>query len=437
MRALVQEGIKNIEAGASPILIKRGMDKAIEAVVNEINNKMAVAIKGKDDSKKIATAAASGNEDIGEIIAEALSRGSVVTIEEGKSTETILEMVEGMQFDRGYISPYFVTNAEQLTVEMTHPYILLIEKKVSSIQELLPILEVIASSGAELLIIAEDIDSDALATLVVNRLRGTLKVACAKAPGFGDRRKAMLQDIAVLTKATVISEDTGMLLKDATLDLLGSAEKVTLTKDHTTIVNGGGDAKEIKSRILQIEKELEATTSSYDKEKLEERKAKLSGGVAVIRVGAATEPEMKQKKQMMEDSLNSTKAANASGVVIGGGVALLRASEAIDALGLTGEEALGGAIVKKCCEAPLRQIVTNTGIDGSVVLAEVRQAKPQMGFNAMTRQVEDLKKAGILDPAKVVTSLLQHAGSSASVILLSEALIIDAPEEEEEEAEEA
>jgi chaperonin GroEL len=343
-----------------------------------------------------------------------------------------MEMVEGMQFDRGYVSPYFCTNSEAMSVEMSNAKLLITDKKISSVQEILPILQSVASTATELLIIAEDIDGDALSTLVVNKLRGTLKVCAVKAPGFGDRRKSMLEDIAILTGASVVTDETGTTLKDAGADVLGSAEKILINKEKTTIVGGHGDHKQIQARIKQIDAEIAKATSSYDKEKLEERKAKLSGGVAVIRVGAATEPEMKQKKQMFEDSLNSTRAAIEEGIVVGGGCALLRASKS-SSLKLTGDEGVGAQIVLKACEAPFKQIVANTGFDSSVLLDEVLASGVHFGFNAMTEKVEDLLKAGVMDPAKVVRNALRYAVSTAGVILLSETLIGNAPEEEEEE----
>lgn len=434
LRALVENGIKHIEAGSSPISIKRGIDKAVEAVIAEIE-KMAIPIKNSKETRNIATVSASGNEEIGTLIADAMEKvgkSGVVTIEEAKGTETVIEIVEGMQFDRGYISPYFCTNVDRMTVELHNPQILLVDKKVNNIHELLPILQAVATTGRELLIVAEEVESDALSTLVVNKLRGSLKVAAVKAPGFGDRRKAMLEDLAVLTGATVISEETGMALKDATVEVLGNAERVVITKEHTTIINGSGKRKAIEARIKQIDAELENATNSYDREKLQERKAKLSGGVAVIRVGAATEPELKQKKQMFEDSLNSTKAALEEGVVPGGGVALIRASRAIDKLKLVDDEAIGAQIVREACYAPLKQIVYNTGHDGSVVLAEVEKSKPNFGFNALTEKVEDLITAGVIDPAKVVKHGLSMAASVAGIVLISEALIADAPEDDEE-----
>lgn len=435
IKALAEGGIKQVSAGASPIGIKRGMEKALEAVLKYLES-TAITIKSNTEIKNIATASASGFEAIGNTIAEAMEKvgkAGVITIEEAKGTETSIEIVEGMQFERGYISAYFCTNAEKLTVEMNNsPQILIVDRKISSIHEILPVLTTIATAGKELLIIAEDVEADALSTLVVNKLRGTLKVAAIKAPGFGDRRKSLLQDIAVLTGGTVISEETGMSLKEITSDVLGSAEKITITKEDTVIINGKGDSKNIKARISQIDNEIQISTSSYDKEKLEERKAKLSGGVAIIRVGAATEPELKQKKQMFEDSLNSTKAAIEEGIVPGAGLALLYASRTVEKLKLEGDEAIGGKILMTACEAPLKQIVRNAGLDGSVVLAEVLAAKTNYGFNAVTERIEDLMAAGVIDPAKVVKNCLAHAVSTAGIVIISEALIADAPESDEE-----
>jgi len=429
---LVQQGIKHIAAGASPIGLKRGIDKAVEAVVAELEKK-AIPIKGSQDTKNIAIASASGNVEIGDFITQAIDKvgkEGVVTIEEAKGTETSIEMVEGMQFDRGFISAYFVTQTDKMTIEMSNPAILIVDKKITSIQEILPILQAVATSGRELLIIAEDLEADVLATLVVNKIRGILKVAAVKAPGFGDRRKAMLQDIAVLTNGTLVSEEAGIYLKDATPAVLGSCEHLIITKETTTLVGGKGERAAIEGRVKQIEKEYENTTSSYDKEKLLERKAKLKGGVAVIRVGAATEPELKQKKQMFEDSLNSTKAALEEGIVAGGGVALLRAGKAISSLKLEGEEALGASLVAKACETPVRQIVSNTGLDGSVIVAELQTREDSVGFNAFTEQVEDLLKCGVMDPVKVVKNALMHAASVAGIVLISEALIGDAEEDD-------
>lgn len=433
LSALCENGIKLIASGASPITVKRGMDKAVEVVVKEIE-KAAIPIKGADEIRNIATVSASGNQEIGELISNAMAkvgRNGVITIEESKSTDTTIDVVEGMQIDRGYISSYFCTNADKMTVEMNRPQILLVDRKISNIHELLPILQSIATAGRELIIIADDIEGDALSTLVVNKLRGTLKVAAVKAPGFGDRRKALLQDLATLTGATVISDDAGITLKEIPADALGSAEKVTIAKDSTTIVNGAGSKEAVAARVKQIDKEIELSKNQYETEKLQERKGKLSGGVAVIKIGAATETELKQRKQMAEDSLNSTKAALESGIVTGGGVALLRASKAIEKLKLTGDEAAGAKIVIQACEAPLRQIVNNAGFDGSVVLADVQNAIPHFGFNAVSERIEDLVKAGVIDPAKVIIYALTYAASVAGIVLISEALIADAPEDDE------
>lgn len=433
LNAMVESGIKYIAAGASPISLKRGMEKAVEAVIKEIE-KNAIPVKGTSEIRNIATVSASGNEEIGSIIAQAMEKvgkAGVITIEEAKGTDTKIEIVEGMQFDRGYLSAYFCTNQDRLTVEMHNAKILLIDRKISNIHEILPVLQVVAASAEELLIIAEDIEGDALSTLVINKLRGSLKIAAVKSPGFGDRRKAMLEDIAALTGATVISDDTGISLKEIPADALGSAEKVSITKENTTLVGGAGSESGVKARIKQIENEINIATSPYEKEKLEERKAKLSGGVAVIYVGAATEPELKQKKQMFEDSLNSTKAALEDGIVPGGGVALLRASKAISALNLKGDELLGAKIIILACEAPLKQIGNNAGKDGFVLLYEVQKAKANEGFNALNGKIENLIDAGVADPAKVVKYALTYAASIAGIVLISEALIADAKEEEE------
>lgn len=432
LRAMVEQGVKAIAAGASPVSLKRGIEKATIAAVADIE-KRSIPVNGSADILNIATVAASGDRSIGELIAQAVDKvgqKGVITIEEGKTTETTIELVEGMQFDRGYLSAYFCTNAEKMIAELKNPQILITDKKISSVHEIIPILQAIASKGQELLIIAEDVEADALSTLVVNKLRGTLKCVAVKAPGFGDRRKALLQDIAVLTQATVVSEETGMNLKECDVSVLGKAEAITITKEHTLIINGAGSEKAIAARIKEIEAELSAATSSYDKEKLEERKAKLSGGVAVIRVGAATEPEMKQKKQAFEDSLSSTKAALAEGIVPGGGTALLRACAAIEKLKLEDEEKQGANIVIHACKAPLKQIAKNAGLDGSVILSQVNQADASFGFNAENEKVEDLLKAGVKDAAKVVKNALTHAASVAAIVLISEALISDAKEEE-------
>lgn len=429
LRALVNAGIKNIASGANPISIKRGMDKALAALVKEIDA-MSIAVKNDKDTRNIATVSASGNTEVGTKIAECfekVGKTGVVSIEEGKGTETTIELVEGMQFDRGYLSAYFATNTEKLITEMSHPNILITDKKISSAQEILPILQHIATTGQELLIIADEIEGDALSTLVVNRLRGTLKVAAVKAPGFGDRRKSLLEDIAILTGAQLVTEDKGFVLRDVDPEVLGKADQIVIDKEKTTIVGGKGQAKNLKARIAQIDGEMAQATSSYDKEKLQERKAKLQGGVAVIRVGAPTESEMKKKKQMYEDSLNSTRSALEEGIVPGGGVALLRASRT--SVKLPKEEEVGAQILLKACEAPFKQIVSNTGFDPSVILNEVLGKEKSFGFNALTEKVEDLLKCGVIDPAKVVKNSLTHAVSVAGIVLLSEALIANAKEE--------
>lgn len=434
LRALVQSGVKNIASGSSPIAIKRGMEKALEAILKELDS-FAIAINSDKELHNIAMASSSCDEEIANMITEAIkkvSKEGVITIEEGKTTENTLEVVEGMQFDRGYVSAYFATNAETLAAEMQDVRILITDKKISSIQEILPILQGVATAGQELLIIADDLEGDALSTLVVNKLRGALKVTAVKAPGFGDRRKALLEDIAVLTGGTLVSEETGIYLKDATASVLGNAEKVVITKDKTTLIGGSGSSESIQARIKQITAEKEKTTSMYDKEKLEERKAKLSGGVAVIRVGAATEPVMKQKKQVFEDSLNSTRAALEEGTVPGGGIALLQAGKAALKLKLEGDEAIGAQIVAKACEAPFHQLVNNAGFDSLIILEQAYAKGPNFGFNALSEEVENLMDAGIVDPAKVVKNALKFAISAGATIILSEVLIGNAPEETDE-----
>jgi chaperonin GroEL len=431
LRALVQAGVKNIASGANPTAIKRGMDKALARLLKQIDS-MAVSVKNSQDRRNIATVSASGNQEIGLKIAECfdkIGQAGVVAIEEGKGTETVIEMVEGMQFDRGYASPYFSTNAEKLIAEMTNPYILITDKKISSAQEILPILQHVATGGHELLIIADEIEGDALSTLVVNKLRGTLKVAAVKAPGFGDRRKAMLEDLAILTGGQVVTEDKGLVLREAEPDVLGRADQISIGKEKTTIVGGKGTSKEIKGRIAQIDAEIKNATSSYDKEKLEERKAKLQGGVALIKVGAPTESEMKKKKQMFEDSLNATRAAIEEGILSGGGAALLHAGRAIKDLELSKEEAVGAKNLFLACEAPFRQIVANSGHESSILLEEVLKKGPTFGFNAQTEKVEDLMKCGVIDPAKVVKNSLMHAVSMAGIVLLTESVIVPAKEE--------
>jgi chaperonin GroEL len=431
LRALVQAGVKNIASGANPTAMKRGMDKALEAVLKEIDA-LSLAVKNNQDTRNIATVSASGNGAIGAKIAECfekVGKSGVVAIEEGKGIETTMEIVDGMQFDRGYASAYFATNAEKLNVEMAPAFFLITDKKIGAAQEILPILQHVATTGSALVIIAEEIEGDALSTLVVNKLRGTLKVAAVKAPAFGDRRKAMLEDIAILTGAQVVSEEKGLLLREAGPDVLGKADQVMIDKEKTTIVGGKGAAKEIKARIAQIDAEIAKATSNYDKEKLQERKAKLQGGVAVLKVGAPTESEMKKIKQMYEDSLNSTRSALESGIVPGGGVALLCACRACEGLSLPKEEAVGAQILLRACEAPIKQIIANAGFDSSVVLQEVMKKGKNFGFNAVSEKVEDLVQVGVIDPANVVKNSLSHAVSMAGIVWLSEVLIFDAKEE--------
>ena len=433
LSALVNHGVKSIASGASPTLIKRGMEKTLAVILKELEKK-AIPIKSNKELQDIATASASGNSQVGKIIAEAfekVGKEGVITIEEGKTTETQVEMVEGMQFDRGYASSYFCTNTDHMTAEMSAPSILITDKKISSAQEILTILQAIAGTGKELLIIAEDIEGDALSTLVINRLRGTLKVCAVKAPGFGESRKAMLQDIATLTGATLISEETGTNLRETELSMLGSSEKVVVTKDATTIIGGIGKKEAIQERIKQIDGEIAAASSSYDKDKLNERKARLVGGVALIRVGGATEPEMKQQKQLFEDSLSSTRAASEEGILPGGGASLLRAAKAAEKkIKLSGDEAIGANAVIMACSAPMRRLALNSGLDPSIILEEVIEAKENYGFNAFSERVEDLAKAGVIDSFKVIKSALNLSISAAGVVLLSEVLIGNAPEED-------
>ena len=431
--ALLNEGIKNITSGANPTLVKRGMEKAVE-VVKEQLKKMQHPVKTKQEKAQIATISAN-DKVIGDLIAEAMEKvgyEGVITVEEGKTANTTLEVVEGMQFDRGYISPYFVTDSERMECVLEDCAVIITDKKVSSMNELLPVLEKIVQGGRQFLIIAEDVDGEALATLVVNRLRGTLKGCAVKAPGFGDRRKEMLADIAALTGGEVISEERGLKLENATLEMLGKAKRVIIDKESTTIVHGGGSKKAVEERASQIRKQIELSTSDYDKEKLQERLAKLSGGVAVINVGAATETELKAKKAKVEDAKNATKAGVEEGLVPGGGVALVRCEKALEGLkGENEDEQTGINIVKKALTAPLRQIAENSGLDGSVVVERVRNLKGNEGFNADTDTYEDLLKAGVVDPAKVVRTALENAASIASTVLLTEALIADKPEKKE------
>jgi chaperonin GroEL len=433
-QAIYKEGSKLVAAGVNPMAIKRGIERAVEAVVEELK-KLSKPTKDQEEIAQVGTISANNDTTIGNIIAEAMNKvgkEGVITVEEAKGMETNLEIVEGMQFDRGYLSPYFVTDPEKMTVTMANPYILLNEKKVSSMKDMIPILEQIARMGKPLLIIAEDVEGEALATLVVNKLRGTLQVTAVKAPGFGDRRKAMLDDIAILTGGKVISEDLGVKLESVTLNDLGTAKTVTIDKDNTTIVDGGGSRKDLEGRVKQIRVQIDETTSDYDREKLQERLAKLVGGVAVIHVGAATETEMKEKKARVEDALNATRAAVEEGIVPGGGVALLRAGKALDKLTLEGEEQSGVTLVRRALEEPIRQIANNAGAEGSVVVEKVKDGKTGFGFNAETGQYEDLMKAGIIDPTKVTRFALQNASSVAALLLTTEAMIAEKPKDREE-----
>jgi chaperonin GroEL len=432
-QAIISAGLKNVAAGANPMDLKRGIDKAVREVVKNLR-KISKEV-GSDNSKieQIATISANNDEAIGALIAKAMKdvgNDGVITVEEAKGIETEVKTVEGMQFDRGYLSPYFVTNTEKMITEMEEPMILICEKKISSMKDLMPILEPVAQSSKGLLIIAEDVDGEALGTLVVNRIRGSLKVAAVKAPGFGDRRKAMLEDIAILTGGQVISEERGMTLENTTIEMLGTAEKIEIDKDNTTIINGKGGKADIKARISQIKAQIESTTSDYDREKLQERLAKLSGGVAVLYVGAPTEVEMKEKKDRVEDALAATRAAVEEGVVAGGGVALLRAIETLGKLkGLNEDEITGIAIVKRAAEEPLRQIIANTGEEGAVIVQEVKSGKDDYGYNARTEKFEPLFKAGVIDPTKVTRIAVENAASIASMLLTTECVIADQPEE--------
>ena len=434
-QAIYREGARNVVAGANPMELKRGIEKAVEAMTAEIK-KMAKPVKGNMIAQ-VGTISANSDETIGKIIAEAMEKvgkDGVITVEEARTLETTLDVVEGMQFDRGYLSPYFVTDPERMEVVLENPVILIHEKKISSMKDLLPVLEQVARLGRPLLIIAEDIEGEALATLVVNKLRGTLQVAAVKAPGFGDRRKAMLEDIAILTGGNAITEDLGVKLENIKLEDLGKAKKVTIDKDNTTIVEGNGQAGKIEGRVKQIRVQVDETTSDYDREKLQERLAKLVGGVAVIKVGAATETEMKEKKARVEDAMHATKAAVEEGIVPGGGVALIRASKALDSLKLEGDQKIGAAIIKRAIEEPARWIATNAGLEGSIIVAQIKDGKGDEGFNAATETFEDLVKAGVIDPAKVVRNALQNASSIASLLLTTEALVSEIPEEKKEAA---
>ena len=431
-QSIFREGIKNVTAGANPMALKRGIERAVEAVVDELN-KISKPTKGKKEISQVATISANNDKTIGDLIADAMEKvgkDGVITVEEAKSMDTTLEVVEGMQFDRGYLSPYFVTDPERMEVVLENVLILIHEKKISNLKDLLPILEQIAKMGKPLLVIAEEVEGEALATLVVNKLRGTLSTASVKAPGFGDRRKEMLQDIAVLTGGEVISEELGIKLENIRLDDLGKAKKVVIDKENTTLIEGAGSQKEIEGRIKQIRTQIDETTSDYDKEKLQERLAKLAGGVAVIKVGAATEIAMKEKKARVEDALNATRAAVEEGIVPGGGVAFLRAALAIDNLKLKGDEKVGADIVRRALEEPIRQIAENAGAEGSIVVQKVRENNGAYGFNAETETYEDLMTAGIIDPTKVTRIALQKASSIASLMITTEALVTEIPEKE-------
>jgi chaperonin GroEL len=431
-QSIFREGIRNVTAGANPMALKRGIEKAVEGVVEELR-KISKPTKGKKEISQVATISANNDKTIGDLIADAMEKvgkDGVITVEEAKSMETTLEVVEGMQFDRGYTSPYFVTDAERMEVVLENPLILIHEKKISNLKDLLPILEQIAKMGKPLMVIAEEVEGEALATLVVNKLRGTLTCAAVKAPGFGDRRKEMLKDIAVLTGGEVISEELGIKLENIRLDDLGKAKKIVIDKENTTIIEGAGSQKEIEARIKQIRTQVEDTTSDYDKEKLQERLAKLAGGVAVVKVGAATEIAMKEKKARVEDALNATRAAVEEGIIPGGGVAFLRASRVIEKLSLKGDEKIGGDIIRRALEEPIRQIAENAGVEGSIVVQKVREKDGSYGFNAETETYEDMMAAGIIDPTKVARIALQNAASIASLMITTEAMVTDMPEKD-------
>jgi chaperonin GroEL len=433
-QAIYAHGIKNVAAGANPMDLKRGIDKAVEAVVENLS-KQSKTIKGSQEITQVATISSNNDIEIGKMIATAMEKvgkDGVITVEEAKGTETEVKTVEGMQFDRGYLSPYFVTNTEKMEADLDHPYILIYDKKISSMKELLPVLEATAQTGKPLVIIAEEVEGEALATLVVNKIRGALRVAAVKAPGFGDRRKAMLEDIAILTGGKVISEETGMKLEDASLDYLGRAEKVNIDKDNTIIVNGAGKKSEITGRVNQIKAQIEVTTSDYDKEKLQERLAKLSGGVAILYIGAATEVEMKEKKDRVDDALHATRAAVQEGIVAGGGVAYIRAIEALKNVAVDNEDQSTGVnIIRLALEAPLRTIAENAGQEGSVIVNKVREGKKDFGYNARDNKFEDFFAAGIIDPTKVSRLALENAASIAGLLLTTEAVVSEIPEEKE------
>jgi len=434
-QSIISEGLKNVAAGANPMDLKRGIEKAVEKVVEHLKGQSQTVGTDSKKIQQVAAISANNDENIGKLISEAfgkVGKDGVITVEEAKGTETGIEVVEGMQFDRGYISAYFVTNSEKMEAELDKPYILIYDKKISNMKDILHILEKVAQQGAQLLIIAEDLEGEALATLVVNKLRGTIKVGAVKAPGFGDRRKEMLQDIAILTKGIVISEEQGYKLENADLSYLGRAERVVIDKDNTTIVGGKGKKEDITGRVNQIKAQIETTTSDYDREKLQERLAKLSGGVAVLNVGAATEMEMKEKKDRVDDALHATRAAVEEGIVPGGGVAYIRAVESLEKLKVANEdETTGVAIVKRALEEPLRQIVENAGVEGSIVVQKVKEGKGDYGFNAKEEQYENLYKAGVIDPTKVTRIALENAASIAGMLLTTECVVADKPKKEE------
>ena len=430
--SIYREGLKNVTAGANPTELKRGIDRAVEAIVVELAS-ISKKVKDKEDIRQVATVSANWDKTIGEIIADALDKvgkDGTVTVEEAKSIETSLEVVEGMQFDKGYLSPYFVTNQEDQEAVLENAYLLIHEKKISSLKDMLPLLEKVAKSGKPLLVIAEEVEGEALATLVVNKLRGTLQVCAVKAPGFGDRRKAMLEDIAILTGGKMLSEDLGIKLENVTLDDLGKVKRVVVDKENTTLIEGVGKSSDIQGRVSQIKKQIEETTSDYDKEKLQERLAKLAGGVAVINVGAATETEMKEKKARVEDALHATRAAVEEGIVPGGGVALIRGQKAIEGLKLKGDQAIGAEIIRRAVEQPLRTLADNAGVEGSIVVQEVKSRKGAEGYNVATGEYVDLLKAGVVDPTKVTRSALQNAASIAGLLLTTEAVVTELPEKE-------
>jgi len=436
-QAILTAGLKSVTAGANPMDLKRGIDKAVEVVVSELR-KMSQEVQDKNRIAQVATISANGDKAIGQLIADAfekVGKDGVITVEEAKGTETTLEVVEGMQFDRGYLSPYFVTNPDTMEAVLEDAYILIHDKKISAMKDLLPILEKVVQTGKPLLIIAEDVEGEALATLVVNKLRGVLKVAAVKAPGFGDRRKAMLEDIAILTGGTVISEEKGYRLENATLDYLGQAERIIVDKDNTTIVGGKGDPAQIKARANQIRQQIEETTSDYDREKLQERLAKLAGGVAVLKIGAATEPEMKEKKARVEDALHATRAAVEEGIVPGGGVAYIRAIAALDKVEVENEDQkIGVQIVQRALEEPLRQIAENAGWEGSIVVQRVKEGQGDFGFNAQTEEYGNLLEQGVIDPTKVARTALENAASVAGLLLTTEAVVAEKPEKEKAQA---